>query len=119
MMSIDQESQLAKTRGEYRDAEDIGRRSIADDTIELDLPALAAALSQRLHAAGLPVTPDRAVTFAEALSLVSPVSSRQLYCTARTVFVSARAQQPTFDRVFASVFSCAHLERSPDAYSHA
>ena len=31
------------------------------ETIELDLPPLAAALARRLHEAGLPMTPDRAV----------------------------------------------------------
>lgn len=101
------EPQIAKTGEEYRGVEDVGRRAIADETIELDVPALAAMLSQRLHAAGLPVSPDRAVTFARALSLVGPVSSGQLYCTASAVFVSSRVQQPTFDGVFDAVFGCA------------
>jgi hypothetical protein len=109
-LRMDDESHLAKSGREYRDSEDIGGRSIAADTIELDLPAVAAALSQRLHAAGLPVTPERAVRFAQALSLVGPVSGRQLYWTARAVFVSAHAEQPTFDRAFDSVLSCAHAE---------
>jgi uncharacterized protein with von Willebrand factor type A (vWA) domain len=117
----DDESHLAKSGREYRDSKDVGGRSIAADTIELDLPAVAAALSQRLHAAGLPVTPDRAVRFAQALSLVGPVSGRQLYCTARAVFVSAHAEQPTFDRAFASVFSCAHesLKQHVDGFAEA
>jgi uncharacterized protein with von Willebrand factor type A (vWA) domain len=73
-------------------------------TIQLDVPAVAAALSQRLYSAGVPVTPERAVTFAQALTLVSPVSRSYLYCTARAVFVSSAAHLPVFDRVFASVF---------------
>jgi uncharacterized protein len=73
-------------------------------TIELDVPAVAAALSRQLYAAGLPATPERAVNFARALTLVSPVSRSYLYCTARAVFVSSPAQLPLFDRVFASVF---------------
>jgi hypothetical protein len=73
-------------------------------TIQLDSAAVAAALSRRLYAAGVPVTPERAVILAEALTLVSPVSRRSLYCTARAVFVSAPAHLPVFDRVFASVF---------------
>jgi hypothetical protein len=77
------------------------------ETIELDVPAVAAALSRRLHGAGVPVTPDRTVNLAQALTLVSPVSRRQLYCTARAVLVSSPAHVPAFDRVFVSVFgSC-------------
>ena len=74
------------------------------DTIELDLPPLAGALSRRLHEAGLPMTPERPVAFARALTLVRPVSRRRLYWTARGVFVSDQAQIPAFDRVFFSVF---------------
>lgn len=81
--------------------------AFAAGTIGLDVPAVAAALSQRLYAAGVPVTPERAVNLAQALNLVGPVSRRCLYYTARAVFVSAPAQLPAFDRVFASVFgSC-------------
>jgi uncharacterized protein with von Willebrand factor type A (vWA) domain len=74
------------------------------ETINLDVPAVAAALSQRLRVAGLPVTPERAVNFAQALTLVSPLSRRQLYWTARTVLVTSPAHLLTFDHVFASVF---------------
>ena len=112
----DDESHLAESGREYHDSKDIGGHSMAADTIDLDLPTLAATLSQRLHAAGLPVTPDRAVRFAQALSLVGPVSGHQLYWTARAVFVSAHAEQPTFDRVFASVFGCASTGGSPHDY---
>lgn len=81
--------------------------AFAAGTIGLDVPAVAAALSQRLYAAGVPVTPERAVNLAQALNLVRPVSRRCLYFTARAVFVSAPAHLPAFDRVFASVFgSC-------------
>jgi hypothetical protein len=75
-----------------------------DDRILLDVPALAAALSRRLYAEGVPVTPERAVTFAEALTLMGPLTRSQLYCTARTVFVSAPGHLPVFDRVFSTVF---------------
>ncbi|HVF78417.1 MAG TPA: hypothetical protein VNA28_08970 [Solirubrobacteraceae bacterium] len=75
-----------------------------DETIVLDVPAVAAALSRRLYSEGLPVTPEQAVTFAEALQLLGPLSRDRLYCTARTVFVSAPMQLAQFDRVFASVF---------------
>ena len=74
------------------------------ETLELDLPSLAGALSRRLHAAGLPMTPDRPAAFARALVLVRPVSRRRLYWTARGVFVSDAAQIPAFDSVFFSIF---------------
>jgi hypothetical protein len=70
----------------------------------IDLPALATALGQRLRAAGLPTTPERASRFAEAIALVGPVRRSELYWTARSVFVSSQAQLPTFDRVFTAVF---------------
>jgi uncharacterized protein with von Willebrand factor type A (vWA) domain len=74
------------------------------ETIELDLPPLAAAFARRLRDAGVPVTPDRAVGFARALGLTRPVSRRRLYWTARSVFVSDQAHAAAFDRVFADVF---------------
>ena len=58
------------------------------ETIELDLPAVAAAFSRRLHEAGVPVTAERAAAFARALALVRPISRRRLYWTARAVLVS-------------------------------
>jgi uncharacterized protein len=84
------------------------------ETIELDLPPLAGALSRRLHERGLPVTPARSADFAHALTLVRPVSRRRLYWTARAVFVSDPAQTAAFDAVFFSVFgSGAEVERDP------
>jgi uncharacterized protein with von Willebrand factor type A (vWA) domain len=77
------------------------------ETIHLDLPPLAAALSRRLHDAGVPMTPDRPADFARALTLVRPVSRRRLYWTARSVFVSDQAHAKAFDAVFASVFGAA------------
>ena len=70
----------------------------------IDLPALATALAQRLRAAGVPTTPERASRFAQAVALVGPVRRSELYWTARSVFVSSQTQLPTFDRVFAAVF---------------
>src|SRR4029077_7658231 len=74
------------------------------ETITLDLPPLAAALSRRLHEGGVPVTPGRAAAFAQALALTKPITRRRLYWTARTVFVSDPAQAAAFDVVFFSVF---------------
>jgi uncharacterized protein with von Willebrand factor type A (vWA) domain len=74
------------------------------ETIELDLPPLAAGFARRLHEAGVPMTPERAAGFARALAVVRPVSRRRLYWTARAVFVSDQAQMTAFDRVFAELF---------------
>jgi uncharacterized protein len=74
------------------------------ETIDLDLPPLVGALSRRLHEAGVPVTPGRAVEFARALSLVRPITRRRLYWTARSVFVSDQAEVNAFDGVFFSIF---------------
>jgi uncharacterized protein with von Willebrand factor type A (vWA) domain len=75
------------------------------ETIHLDLPPLVGALGRRLHEAGLPVTPERAAHFADALTLVEPISRRRLYWTARAVFVTGAHQVPAFDAVFSSVFA--------------
>jgi uncharacterized protein with von Willebrand factor type A (vWA) domain len=74
------------------------------ETIELDLPALAGAFGQRLHAAGVPTTPARAADLARALALVRPVSRRRLYGTARAVLVSDPAHVRAFDLVFFEIF---------------
>ncbi len=80
------------------------------EALELDLPPLAGALSRRLHDAGLPVSPERPIAFARALTLVRPLTRRRLYWTARGVFVSDRSQVQAFDSVFFSIFGA----RGPD-----
>jgi uncharacterized protein with von Willebrand factor type A (vWA) domain len=82
------------------------------ETIHLDLPAVAGAFSQRLHNMGLPVTAERAASFASALALARPLSRRRLYWTARAVFVSDRSQVKGFDAVFAEVFGTGRPEPS-------
>ena len=74
------------------------------ETVELDLPPLAAALSRRLRDAGLPATPARAAEFARALDIVRPLARRRLYHTARALFVADRSQIAAFDAVFLEVF---------------
>jgi uncharacterized protein with von Willebrand factor type A (vWA) domain len=80
------------------------REAFGVETIELDLPALAAAFTRRLHEAGVPTTPARATDLARALTLVRPVGRRRLYWTARAILVVDPAQVPVFGRVFAAVF---------------
>ena len=79
-------------------------RGFGVQTIHLDLPRLAGALSRRLHEAGMPVTPERSADFARALTLVRPNTRRRLYWTARSVFLSDPTQAKAFDSVFNSVF---------------
>jgi uncharacterized protein with von Willebrand factor type A (vWA) domain len=74
------------------------------ETVHLDLPALAGAFGQRLHAAGVPMTPARVTELVRALALVRPISRRRLYWTARAVLVSDPTQVAAFDRVFFEVF---------------
>ena len=85
------------------------------ETIELDLPSLAGALSRRLHDAGVLVTPARAADLAHALALVRPVTRRRLYWTARAVLVSDRGQVRAFDAVFFSIFG----DRSDEPFAPA
>lgn len=65
-----------------------------------DLAAISVALGRALHAAGVPVTPERSARFARALELVS---ADDVYWTARATFVSGREQIEAFDRVFAGL----------------
>jgi uncharacterized protein with von Willebrand factor type A (vWA) domain len=88
------------------------RAEFGVETIGLDLPALTGAFGRRLHDAGIPCTPERSERFARGLSLVRPVSRRQLYWTARAVFVSDPGQVGAFDRVFAATFGSGGYERS-------
>jgi len=79
-------------------------RAFGVQTIHLDLPPLAGALSRRLHDVGVPMTPERSADFAQALTLVRPITRRRLYWTARSTLVSDRAHAKAFDAVFFSIF---------------
>ena len=68
-----------------------------------DAPIAAVALSRSLHAAGLPVTPDRSAMFASSAGLLPAPDRDSLYWAARLSFVTARDQLGTFDAVFASL----------------
>jgi uncharacterized protein with von Willebrand factor type A (vWA) domain len=95
-------------------------RAFTVRTVELDLPALAAAFGRRLHDAGVPVTSERAARFAQALTIVRPVSRRRLYHTARATLVSDASQVRAFDAVFRSVFGArdeAPVEVPEDAHT--
>jgi uncharacterized protein with von Willebrand factor type A (vWA) domain len=74
------------------------------ETMQLDLPALVRAFSQRLHDGGVSVTPAQSGQYVRALQLTQPGSRRQLYFTTRAIFVTDVQHVATFDRVFAEVF---------------
>ena len=93
----------------------MSERAFTVELLELDLAPLAAALSRRLHEAGLPATPERSADFARALTLVEPVARRRLYWTARALFVSDRSQVAAFDAVFAEVFGDRAVQEGVDA----
>jgi uncharacterized protein with von Willebrand factor type A (vWA) domain len=80
------------------------RIDTAQGTLVVDLPALVAAFSQRLHVAGLPVTPWQSEQYARSLGLVAPGSWDELYRITRAVFVTGVRQVPAFDGVFRDVF---------------
>ncbi|MFP5364395.1 MAG: vWA domain-containing protein [Thermoleophilia bacterium] len=83
---------------------------------DVDLPGLASAFSQRLHEAGVPVTPSQTEQYTRALRLTKPVSRRRLYCTTRAIFVTGFQQVPAFDRVFAQVFGGKKKSGRPDDF---
>ncbi len=83
---------------------------------DVDLPGLASAFSQRLHEAGVPVTPSQAEQYTRALKLAKPVSRRRLYCTTRAIFVTGFQQVPAFDKVFGQVFGGRKKLKNSDDY---
>jgi uncharacterized protein len=83
-------------------SEDVeGRRTAAGG---LDLAEVAGRFGDRLHTAGVPVTPERSGRFAAALTLALPATTSSLYWTARVTLLSDHSQIATFDRVFGEVF---------------
>ena len=84
------------------------------EPLDLDLPAVVGAFSQRLHEAGMPVTPSQTQAYAIALGLTKPESRRRLYWTTRAIFVTGFIQLPTFDRVFREVFGSSEKSDSED-----
>jgi uncharacterized protein with von Willebrand factor type A (vWA) domain len=98
----------------------VGEQAFTVSTVDLDLAPLAARFGRRLHDAGVPVTSERAARFAQALTVVRPVSRRRLYWTARATLVSDASQVRAFDAVFRQVFGArddAPPEIPPDASS--
>ena len=69
-----------------------------------DVAALAAGLGTALHAAGLPVGPDRCERLARAATVMDIRSVAELRICALATLVSDPSQMTTFERVFALLF---------------
>lgn len=69
-----------------------------------DLAAVAAAFGQLLHAAGVPVTPERSARFARAVAVADAQTNARLYWVGRATLVSGPEHFDTYHRVFQQVF---------------
>jgi hypothetical protein len=69
-----------------------------------DVAALAAGLGTALHAAGLPVGPDRCERLARAVTVMNASSVAELRACALATLVSDPSQVAAFERVFALLF---------------
>jgi uncharacterized protein len=77
---------------------------LADDSARLDVASLAAGLGTALHAAGLPVGPDRCERLAGALTVMGARTITELRACALATLVSDPSQMSTFERVFSALF---------------
>ena len=69
-----------------------------------DVATLAAGLGTALHAAGLPVGPDRCERLARAVTVMDARTIAELHACALATMVSDPGQVTTFERVFATLF---------------
>jgi uncharacterized protein with von Willebrand factor type A (vWA) domain len=81
-----------------------GAAASGPDGLPVDVAALAAGLGAALHAAGLPVGPDRCERLARAVTVMGARSLAELRACALATMVSDPGQMTTFDRVFAALF---------------
>src|SRR5580693_3749594 len=72
-----------------------------------DVAVLAAGLGTALHAAGLPVGPDRCERLARAVTVMAVSSVAELHACALATLVSDPSQVNTFEQVFAALFGVA------------
>ena len=69
-----------------------------------DLAAICTAFGERLHAAGIPVTPERTARFATAVVVAEPADIGSLYWLGHVTLTTERDQHETYDRIFQQVF---------------
>src|SRR5690606_41487803 len=70
----------------------------------VDLAEVVAAVGHLLHAAGVPVTPERSGRFAWAVTLARPATLDELYWAGRVTLLGGADQVPVYDAVFGQVF---------------
>ena len=76
-----------------------------DDLLDrVDLAEVVATFGRLLHAAGVPVTPERSERFAAALTRVRPARLDELYWAGRVTLATGRGDLDAYDRVFGQVF---------------
>jgi uncharacterized protein with von Willebrand factor type A (vWA) domain len=80
-----------------------------------DLATVAARFGAALHAAGVPVGPERCERFARAVMVAAPATTRQLYLCALATLVADPADVPTLDRVFQATFGVGPVPGSTTA----
>jgi uncharacterized protein len=78
-----------------------------------DVASLAAGLGAALHAAGLPVGPDRCERLARAVTVMGARSVPELHACALATMVSDPGQMATFEQVFATLFGTPPLRDLP------
>jgi uncharacterized protein with von Willebrand factor type A (vWA) domain len=69
-----------------------------------DVADLVARFADRLHFAGIAVTPERAGRLAAALDIAAPSTTVELYWLARVTMAADRSELAAFNAVFAEVF---------------
>ena len=74
------------------------------DTTEADLADVVAMFGHRLHAAGVPVTPERMSRFAEAVLLASPRTIPEVYWLGRVTLLCGQGQIAVYDLIFDEYF---------------
>ncbi len=75
-----------------------------DRLATVDLAEVVAAFGHLLHAAGVPVTPERSGRFASAVALAHPDGVDEIYWAGRVTLLSGADQIATYDAVFDQVF---------------
>ena len=82
----------------------MGTDIVTPPALPQQLPEIAAAFGHALHAAGVPVTPERSARFATAALLAQPATVDEVYWLGRVTLLSAVEQVEAYDRVFHQVF---------------
>jgi uncharacterized protein with von Willebrand factor type A (vWA) domain len=79
----------------------IGPATLDDEAL---FARIVAGFGHLLHAAGVPVTPERSTRFGTVVALARPVTTEELYWLGRVTLLTAKSQTETYDAVFRQVF---------------